>query len=38
VCAGTRITVVEGIVRVRDKARRRNKLVRAGESFLVRTP
>jgi hypothetical protein len=36
-CEGTRITVVEGVVRVRDKQRRRNRLVRAGESFLVRT-
>lgn len=36
-CEGTRITVVEGTVRVRDKIRKRNRLVRAGESFLVRT-
>ena len=36
-CEGTRITVEEGIVRVRDKRRGRNRLVRAGESFLVKT-
>jgi hypothetical protein len=36
-CEGTRISVLEGVVRVRDKARRRNHLVKAGESFLVRT-
>lgn len=36
-CEGTRVTVREGIVRVRDKRRGRNRLVRAGQSFLVRT-
>jgi ferric-dicitrate binding protein FerR (iron transport regulator) len=36
-CEGTRVTVREGVVRVRDKARKRNRLVSAGQSFLVRT-
>ena len=36
-CEGTRVTVREGTVRVRDLIRRRSRLVRAGESFLVRT-
>lgn len=37
-CGGTRVTVTEGIVRVRDKLRRRNHLLHAGQSLLVRTP
>jgi hypothetical protein len=36
-CEGTRIGVFEGVVRVRDKVRKRNHLVKAGESFLVKT-
>jgi ferric-dicitrate binding protein FerR (iron transport regulator) len=36
-CEGTRVTVTSGVVRVRDKLRGRNVLLRAGQSFLVRT-
>lgn len=35
-CAGTRTRVVEGAVAVRDRRTQRTKLVRAGESYLVR--
>jgi hypothetical protein len=36
-CGGTRVTVDQGIVRVRDKLRRRNHLLQAGQTFLVKT-
>lgn len=36
-CEGTRVTVQEGTVRVRDLIRGRSRLVTAGQSFLVRT-
>ena len=36
-CGGTRVTVDEGIVRVRDRIRGRNHLLHAGQTFLVRT-
>jgi hypothetical protein len=35
-CAGTRTTVTEGAVSVRDKHRRTSVLVRAGHSYLAR--
>jgi hypothetical protein len=35
-CDGTRVTVREGIVRVRDKARKRNVLVRAGQRVFIK--
>jgi hypothetical protein len=35
-CAGTRTTVTEGAVSVRDKHRRKAVLVRAGQSYLAR--
>ena len=37
VSGGTRVTVDEGIVRVRDRIRARNHLLHAGQTFLVRT-
>ena len=36
-CEGTRVSVFQGIVRVRDKVRKRNHLVFAGQSYLVKT-
>src|SRR4051794_270245 len=36
-CGGTRVTVDQGIVRVRDRLRRRNHLLTAGQTFLVKT-
>jgi hypothetical protein len=36
-CAGTRTTVTEGAVSVRDVRRKRSVLVRAGHSYLART-
>lgn len=36
-CDGTLVAVTDGIVRVRNKRTGRRRLVRAGESFLVRT-
>jgi glucose/arabinose dehydrogenase len=36
-CDGTRVTVREGRVRVRDKIRNRSVIVRAGQSVTVRT-
>jgi hypothetical protein len=35
-CAGTRTTVTEGAVSVRDKHRRKSVLIRAGHSYLAR--
>jgi len=37
-CAGTRTTVKEGSVAVRDKRRGKTVLVRAGKSYLARSP
>jgi hypothetical protein len=34
-CAGTRTTVTSGAVSVRDLARKRTVLVRAGRSYLA---
>jgi hypothetical protein len=36
-CDGTRVSVREGAVRVRDKIRNRSVIVRAGQSFKVAT-
>jgi ferric-dicitrate binding protein FerR (iron transport regulator) len=36
-CDGTRVTVREGRVRVRDKIRNRSVIVNAGQSFKVVT-
>jgi ferric-dicitrate binding protein FerR (iron transport regulator) len=36
-CDGTRVTVRQGIVRVRDKIRDRSVIVRAGQTFKVVT-
>jgi hypothetical protein len=35
-CAGTRTTVTEGAVAVRDLRRKRTVVVRAGKSYLAR--
>jgi hypothetical protein len=37
-CAGTRTTVQHGAVAVRDKHRTKTILVRAGHSYLARSP
>jgi hypothetical protein len=37
-CAGTRTKVTEGAVSVRDRVRRRTVTVRAGHSYLARSP
>ena len=37
-CAGTRTTVKEGVVSVRDLRLRKNKTVRAGRSYFARAP
>ena len=36
-CGGTRVTVDQGIVRVRDKLRKRNHLLQAGQTILIKT-
>jgi len=36
-CAGTRTTVTEGAVAVRDLRRRKTVVVRAGRSYLARS-
>ena len=37
-CDGTRVTVRQGVVRVRDKLHQRTVVLRAGQSYLARTP
>jgi hypothetical protein len=36
-CDGTRVTVRQGVVRVRDKLHRRTVVLRAGQTYLART-